>query len=202
MLTVSGLAPGQWQEFKITDGTWDWYYPEQNSWCNADAEGKFTVIFNTHNITDGWKPERNRLSLSVDPGAWTIAGSFNGWNNADPATQMTHIGGGIYRLSLTLSPGIYDFRPVVTGTWDSFGWEGRSINPAIMSVESTPGFNVINIFINAFAGSVLVDGGKPQCGDSNHLYPLGDLNRDCRVNLTDLAIIVSNWLSCTHPDCD
>ncbi len=39
------------------------------------------------------------------------------------------------------------------------------------------------------------------CGDGLHPYPLGDLTRDCRVNLDDLAIIASNWLACTF-DCD
>lgn len=202
MLTVSGLVPGQMHEFKITDGTWTWSYPEQNSWCQADAEGKFTVVFRTNRFSDGWWPKQKRIELSVDPGTWTIVGSFNGWNNADPATQMTHLGLGIYELSLTLSPGIHLIRPVVTGTWDSFGKEGRSVNPSNLSVEITPGFETVNVFLNAFAGSMIVVDGKPQCGDEDHPYPLSDLNKDCRVNLFDLAMMAANWLKCTAPDCD
>jgi hypothetical protein len=32
------------------------------------------------------------------------------------------------------------------------------------------------------------------CGDLQHSVPLGDLNRDCKVNLPDVAIMLSNWL--------
>jgi len=39
------------------------------------------------------------------------------------------------------------------------------------------------------------------CGDGLHPYPLGDINKDCVVNLEDWAIIAENWLACTH-DCD
>ncbi len=39
------------------------------------------------------------------------------------------------------------------------------------------------------------------CGDDLHPYPVGDLTKDCRVNLADLVIIASNWLACTF-DCD
>ncbi len=39
----------------------------------------------------------------------------------------------------------------------------------------------------------------PQCGDPNHPYPPGDLNRDCCVDLLDFAIIASYWLENTAP---
>jgi hypothetical protein len=39
----------------------------------------------------------------------------------------------------------------------------------------------------------------PQCGDPNHPYPPGDLNRDCSVDLLDFAIIASYWLESTAP---
>lgn len=32
------------------------------------------------------------------------------------------------------------------------------------------------------------------CGDLQHSVPLGDLNHDCKVNLPDIAIMLSNWL--------
>lgn len=49
------------------------------------------------------------------------------------------------------------------------------------------------------ANMVLVADPVPDgvCGDGLHPYPPGDLTRDCRVNLDDLAIIASNWLACT-----
>lgn len=35
------------------------------------------------------------------------------------------------------------------------------------------------------------------CGDYQHPFPAGDINLDCRVNLTDLAVLAENWLVCT-----
>jgi hypothetical protein len=40
------------------------------------------------------------------------------------------------------------------------------------------------------------------CGDALHPYPPGDANRDCRVNLLDVAIVGLHWLECTRPDCN
>lgn len=39
------------------------------------------------------------------------------------------------------------------------------------------------------------------CGDGLHPYPIGDINKDCIVNLADLAIIALNWMKCTF-DCE
>jgi hypothetical protein len=32
------------------------------------------------------------------------------------------------------------------------------------------------------------------CGDYKHPYPAGDLNKDCRVNFFDFAILAQDWL--------
>jgi len=39
-----------------------------------------------------------------------------------------------------------------------------------------------------------------QCGQLGTLYLLSDSNRDCRVNLKDMAELVENWLSSTEPE--
>jgi hypothetical protein len=43
-----------------------------------------------------------------------------------------------------------------------------------------------------------------ECGDEDHPYPPGDLNKDCIVNFIDQAILADNWLVSTAPDpnCD
>lgn len=155
-LSITGLEGGQRQEFKITDGTWASNYPGPNSWYYADASGNITITFNTNVVSDGWQPEQYRLGLSTDPGTWTVAGDFNGWNNADPATAMASLGGGIYMYSQTLTAGTYYFKPVVTGTgtWDSISIDGRSVGTANMSVTTTPGLEVVNIYVDALNGTV------------------------------------------------
>lgn len=35
------------------------------------------------------------------------------------------------------------------------------------------------------------------CGDYKHPYPVGDINKDCRVNMIDFAMIAEHWLDCT-----
>lgn len=39
------------------------------------------------------------------------------------------------------------------------------------------------------------------CGDPTHPYPVGDINRDCRVDWLDMAELGGTWLDCTY-DCD
>jgi len=41
----------------------------------------------------------------------------------------------------------------------------------------------------------------PVCGDAEHPYPAVDLNKDCRVDLADLALLLAHWLECTAPEC-
>jgi len=44
--------------------------------------------------------------------------------------------------------------------------------------------------------------GERRCGDECHPILQGDLNKDCYINFADFAIYATQWLSCTHPDCD
>lgn len=39
----------------------------------------------------------------------------------------------------------------------------------------------------------------PECGDSKHPYPVGDVNRDCVVNFVDLALVLDHWLEDSRP---
>ena len=104
--TISGS--GIWQaplsmsagrhEFKVTDGTWSWNYPGANSWLYADGSGNITITYDANTYADGWSSTSQRIGLSVDPGSWTAAGDFQGWNNANPSTAMTPLGGGIYAI--------------------------------------------------------------------------------------------------------
>jgi hypothetical protein len=40
------------------------------------------------------------------------------------------------------------------------------------------------------------------CGDAEHPYPPGDVNKDCKVNFLDVAVLGLHWLECTAPECD
>lgn len=47
--------------------------------------------------------------------------------------------------------------------------------------------------------AVTIEDNEPYCGDSNTIYLLGDLNRDCYVNLLDIAELALEWMMCTDP---
>jgi len=46
------------------------------------------------------------------------------------------------------------------------------------------------------------EGGGHMCGDAFHPLLAGDVNRDCKLDFRDIAIVGASWLQCTHPDCD
>ena len=63
------------------------------------------------------KKTRSVFTFRGEPGgAVFLAGSFNNW---DPrATQMVDkAGDGLYTVSVTLAPGIYEYKFVVNGVW-------------------------------------------------------------------------------------
>jgi len=39
------------------------------------------------------------------------------------------------------------------------------------------------------------------CGDYRHPFPVGDINKDCKVDMADFALLVGHWLDCTW-DCE
>jgi pullulanase len=163
LMTETSAGSGIWQvslnmsagrhEFKITEGDWGWNYPGPNSWLYADSLGNISITYDANTYADGWSPTSQRIGESVDPGTWTAAGSFQGWNNA--AGNMTPLGGGIYEYTVT-TPGSYTWKAVVTGTWDSISWDNRSV------ATSDWNFTVADekqahLYVNALAGTAMVE---------------------------------------------
>lgn len=157
--TVTGMGVVERHEFKISQGgddPWASSYPGPNSWCYSDGDGNVTITFNTNAVADGWLPEQYRLGLSTDPGAWTVAGSFQGWDNANPATAMTPTGGGMYSFSQALTAGEYWFKPVVTGSWDSISTDNRSVGTADAYINLAAD-GVLNVYVDSYAGTMKFD---------------------------------------------
>jgi len=151
-VSLTSISPGR-HEFKVTDGTWGWNYPGANSWLYPDGSGNITITYDANAYSDGWSPTSQRIGLNVDPGSWTAAGDFEGWNNA--AGNMTALGGGIYTYQVT-TPGDHKWKAVVTGTWDSISLDNRSV--ATSDWNFTLGaFEVANLYVNAFAGTAKIE---------------------------------------------
>jgi hypothetical protein len=163
LMTETSPGSGIWQvslnmssgrhEFKITEGDWSWNFPGPNSWLYTDGSGNITITYDANTYADGWSSTSQRIGLSVDPGSWTAAGDFEGWNNA--AANMTPLGGGIYEYTLT-TPGTWNWKPVVTGTWDSISWDNRSVGTANWQFTVGVGEEA-DLYVNAFAGTARID---------------------------------------------
>jgi hypothetical protein len=139
-------------EFKVSMGDWANSWPGSgNSWFFGDGLGNITITFDANDIQDGWRGNWGRVGLSTDPGAWTAVGDWNGWNNAD--NSMMSLGGGIYQYQQTLAPGWYQWKAVVTGSWDAIGDDFRGVNANTTWFEVTAQ-NPIAVFeVNALAGT-------------------------------------------------
>ena len=157
-VSLTSIGSGR-HEFKVTDGTWGWNFPGPNSWLYTDGSGNITISYDANTYADGWSSASQRIGLNVDPGSWTAAGNFqvaagegSDWNNA--AGNMTALGGGIYKYTLSV-PGTWDWKAVVTGSWDSISWDNRSVGTANWQFTVNPG-EVANLYVNAFAGTAMI----------------------------------------------
>ncbi|MBN1581463.1 MAG: hypothetical protein JXA89_12240, partial [Anaerolineae bacterium] len=146
-------------EFKVASEDWTSAYPASNSWLETAADGEIvTITFDTAVHSDGWLPETNAIGVSTEPGAWTAAGDWQGWDNANPATAMVALGGGVYALSTAIAnPGIYQYKAVKSGSWDAVGADGRNINAATLTFETTVVDQNVTLSVDALAGRVLAE---------------------------------------------
>ncbi|MHC4064189.1 MAG: pullulanase X25 domain-containing protein [Planctomycetota bacterium] len=163
-LTVPALTPGSRDEYKITDGTWTNTLPlTGNSWLFADGAGNVTITYDGNTYADGWSPNIDRLGLSTDPGAWNAAGDFldelggTDWTNNDPFGVMAAQGGGIYHLQVVLPPGSYNWKGVVSGSWDSISWDGRGVNTSNWAFNTDAVLDTVDFWVNAFDGTAKMD---------------------------------------------
>jgi hypothetical protein len=114
---LTGETPGV-HEFKVTDGTWDNTWPNQNAKTDFGADGALAVNFYPGTHDDGWFPKFNRVGYEGQEAFnWEVMGSFNGW--ASPFALLTPIGGGVYRGSAVVATaGNYEFKFRKEGDWN------------------------------------------------------------------------------------
>lgn len=152
--TLSGV--GGRHEFKVTIGDWSQNWPGSgNSWFFGDGDGNVTITFNANDVQDGWRGNWGRMGLSTDPGTWTAVGDWQGWDNV--GNTMTAMGGGIYKYEQTLAPGWYQWKAVVTGSWDAIGNDFRGINADTLWFEVTAENPTAVFQVDALTGIIRVD---------------------------------------------
>jgi len=156
-VALAGLNLGR-HEFKVTVGDWSQNWPGSgNAWLYTDGAGNIVITYDSRTHADGWSCDGLRLGLSMDPGAWTAAGDWQGWSNANPATAMVALGGGLYRYQQTLVPGSYQYMAVVTGSWDAIGADARSVNANSIGFQVTPANTTAVFYVDALRGTAKVD---------------------------------------------
>jgi hypothetical protein len=159
--TVAVAGRYEWKVVKC--GDWGTVYPAANAWFNTDQANqviKFTFDANDHSGDAGWDllPAQNIVNV-VDtlPAGFTAVGDFQGWQNADPATAMTHVGSGIYYLAYQVAtPGSYIGKAVVTGSWDGFGADGRSSDAANIAFTTTTADEPVLFLLDTNTGRMLI----------------------------------------------
>ena len=216
-------APDRYEWKAVTCGDWSNTYPAANSWFHttvADQVIRFSLDTNTY--SDGWLPASNIVNVNDDVGtSFSAVGDFNGWNNADPAALMTHVGYGRYYLAYTIpAAGTYNGKVTTTGGWDAFGADGRSTNARNIEFTTTAADEVVYFQLDTATGRLRIDvpgtpPPSPWCvtgsfqGWDNASHPLyddgthGDLIPDDGIFSAEYAIATADryeWKAVTCGD--
>jgi hypothetical protein len=140
--TITGGTAGNYQEMKVTDGTWNNSWPGSNLKLKFSASGANTVYFMPGSFSDGWSPAANRVGYD-DPGnvAWEVIGDFTsnpGWSSG---IALNSIGNGVYSNSISIpTAGTYNFKLRLQGSWDiSIGTDfGNSAGNLSVTTTNSP----------------------------------------------------------------
>ena len=164
---ITIATPGRY-EWKVTAwGSWATAFPPSNSWLITTTSNqvvKFT--FNTNTISDIWLPSTNIVNANDMPADPIVAvgqlQSPTPWTNN--GTEVMHddgldgdwlAGDGIYCWhTVVVTPGDYQWKVVVSGSWDAWGTDGRGINAANATVTTTNPNQNVYLYFNKKTGRI------------------------------------------------
>lgn len=134
--TLTTATSTNFNEFKITDGTWNNTWPGSNAKINGDSNGSNTFYFYPGSFNDGWFPLANRVGYENPPGdSWELSGDFTSPNwGDDPTALMSTNSNGVFTVNYVLpSVGTHSFKFKIVGTWDGavgqdFGMSSANIS--------------------------------------------------------------------------
>lgn len=134
----SGSGEGNdFYEWKVfTCGNWDPSYPPgNNSFFRANIGDTVTFTLDTNSYADGAYPAQNIHNVTGDivPAVgFTAVGDWQGWNNSNPVTALTDMGGGIWEYTATVADtGPHLGKVSITGSapnWHGYDANGRHFN--------------------------------------------------------------------------
>ena len=140
-------------------GNWDSkYIPSGDQWCYADANGDITITLDTNTYDDSWYPQTNRVGATSWTTDWTAVGDWQGWDNANAATAMTDLGGGMFMYETSgLSAGEHWYKAVSTGTWNAIGGDGLSVNADNFGFMVNDPSETVQFYVDPSAGVLSVN---------------------------------------------
>lgn len=161
---VSIASSGDYEWKAVECGNWGVTRPAANSWFSTSVANqvvKLTLDTRDHSVDAGLMmlPGWDIVNVWGDtlPASFTAVGSFQGWNNADPATALTSLGNGYYRLAYAIpTAGSYIGKIVATGSWRAFGGDGRSTDAGNVNFTTTQDNQLVIFLLNAYTGRLSV----------------------------------------------
>jgi len=135
---VIGGTSGQYEQLKVTDGSWNNTWPPSNLQIDFDAGGSNTIYFIPGVFVDGWLPVANRVGYDNPGNMWEVSGDFTSpqWGD-DAGAQMTAGVNGVLSVSYVIpAAGTYSFKFKTVGTWDGAIGADFGMNAANVSVTT------------------------------------------------------------------
>lgn len=179
------------EEFKVVEcGNWGNAYPSQNAWVITGAANqvvKFTFDTNDHSGDAGLPllPASNIVNAWDNmPTAWTAVGPWQGYNNGDPATALTPVGGNQFLLDYTFAAaGNYEAKLSQTSDWgQQFGSDGRSVDAPTIQFQVAADNDVVTFWLDGNQGRMAIVAPEPSggAGHDNNIWwdDLGHNSRD------------------------
>ena len=133
----------------------------------ANSEGKYDCTVATAESVLTISPEVNGTSVTFryansSASAVYLAGSMNNWSTS--ANKMTKGSNGVWTLTLTLDPGVYEYKFVVDGEWimdpiggTTGGYDGNSI-VVVPTDDTTTNSGTITVILHFYRESGEYDG--------------------------------------------
>jgi uncharacterized repeat protein (TIGR01451 family) len=150
-------------EFKVNDGGAEWYPTSGNAWFYAASDDyTATLTFDTNTYTDGWEPNHYIVNADDDHTDWIAVGDWQGWDNANSATAMSAVGDHYELTTYIATASTYQFKAVITGTWNALGPDGggnsggRSVNASNVSFTTSQPEQRVTFYADPGTGRIKV----------------------------------------------
>jgi hypothetical protein len=141
-------------------GQWSPQYPGDSNIPVSFVTGEQVTFFLDTNAVPGWYPETHAVydsKLVSQAHTWAVVGDWQGWDPANPETQMQPIGGGLYEYVHHFPPemvGWHEFKCAADGGWNlQCGAKGYGSNSNTVWFEVT-GDQCTGFWINPLDGRI------------------------------------------------